>query len=176
MNDALTFSLPEAAALLARTPAILADWLEGVPASWIAVRERPETWSAEEILGHLIHGERTDWIPRACHILAGDGTPFTPFDREAMLRRPSLPVGELLQEFAAARRESLATLDAMQLGDADLGRTGTHPELGRVTLRQLLASWVVHDLSHIGQIARVMAKAYRAEVGPWRAYLPIVDR
>ncbi|HET7042612.1 MAG TPA: DinB family protein, partial [Gemmatimonadales bacterium] len=136
------------------------------------------TWSAYDIVGHLIHGERTDWIARTEHILAhGAAIPFPPFDREAMFRESAgRPLETLLAEFAGLRAASLARLDALGLGTADLARPGLHPALGPVTLRQLLATWVVHDLGHLAQIERVMAKRYREAVGPWRAYLPILDR
>src|SRR5476649_1155100 len=129
-------------------------------------------------MGHLIHGERTDWIPRARIILAqGANRRFTPYDRFAQLHEsPGKSLADLLDEFARLRTESLATLAGWRLTDAELALEGEHPEFGAVTLRQLLATWVAHDLGHVAQTARVMAKQYREAVGPWRAYLPVMDR
>jgi hypothetical protein len=125
-------------------------------------------------MGHLIHGERTDWIPRARHIMAGETGAFEPFDRTAQFRdRKGL--GELLATFADLRRESLAALAGMKLTNSDLDRRGLHPELGSVTLRELLATWVVHDLDHVAQVARTMAKVYAAATGPWSVYLSILQ-
>jgi hypothetical protein len=145
---------------------------------WLHATEGPDTWSPYGIVGHLVHGERTDWIPRAKIILAqGASRRFEPFDRTAQLREDrSRPIGELLDDFARLRAESLTTLRGWRVTDVQLALEGEHPELGAVTLRQLLATWVAHDLGHIAQIARVMAKQYRAAVGPWRAYLPVLDR
>lgn len=174
----MTFILDEALPVLERTPALLRALLDGLPEEWVRATEGTGTWSAFDVVGHLIHGERTDWIPRTQRILKdGDRIPFERFDREAMFRESegrTLP--ELLATFASLRAASLTKLEALQLSPRDLDRPGAHPELGPVTLGQLLATWVVHDLGHLGQIARVMAKRYRAEVGPWRAYLPILDR
>ena len=172
------YDIEEALALLTRTPEVLRALLAGLPAAWTDAREGAGSWSAYDIVGHLIHGERTDWIPRTEHILAhGGAVPFPPFDREAMLHdseHRSLP--DLLAEFARLRAGSLERLRALDLTGADLERPGLHPALGPVALRHHLSSWVVHDLGHLAQIARVMAKRYRRGVGPWRAYLPILDR
>jgi hypothetical protein len=129
-------------------------------------------------VGHLIHGERTDWIPRARIILEqGSDRRFTPYDRFAQFRESEgKSLGDLLDEFTQLRAENLAVLGGWHLTDAQLALTGEHPEFGTVTLRQLLATWVGHDLGHVAQIARVMAKQYREAIGPWRAYLPIMDR
>ena len=169
------FDPGEAVAVLERTPAALGALLAGLPESWVRATEGDGTWSPYDVVGHLVHGERTDWLPRARHILAGETRPFDPFDREAQFAE-SRGVGleELLATFAELRRESVASLVGMNLTRVDLKRTGRHPELGEVTLAQLLATWVVHDLDHIGQIARVMAKAYSGAVGPWGAYLSIL--
>jgi uncharacterized damage-inducible protein DinB len=167
--------LDEAVAILERTPAALDALLSGVPDAWSRATEGEGTWSPYGVIGHLIHGERTDWIPRARHILSGDARPFAPFDREAQFaesERKSLE--DLLAEFAELRGRSLAELRELNLTDGDLCRTGIHPELGEVTLAQLLATWVVHDLDHVGQIARTMAKVYAEAVGPWQAYLSIL--
>jgi len=164
--------------MLERTPRTVREMLNGLPDSWIHATEGPDTWSPYVIVGHLIHGERTDWIPRARIILdqAGDRR-FEPFDRFAQFRESEgKSLGELLDEFATRRQDSLAVLSGWRLTDAHLALEGVHPAFGPVTLRQLLATWVVHDLGHIAQIARVMAKQYRDAIGPWRAYLPVVDR
>lgn len=167
--------LEDAVAVLTRTPASLAALLEGLPDVWTRATEGGETWSPYDVIGHLIHGEHADWLTRARHILAGESRPFDKFDRTAQFdesRGKSL--GQLLSTFAELRRENLAALSAMNLTEEDLRRKGLHPELGEVTLGQLLATWVVHDLDHVGQIARTMAKAYRDAVGPWSAYLSIL--
>jgi hypothetical protein len=169
------FSLSEAAAILSRTPATLAAMLEGLPDTWIQATEGEGTWSPYDVIGHLIHGERTDWIPRAQHILSGDPRPFVPFDRTAQFTdSQGQTLDELLTTFAGLRQENLATLRRMNPTAADLDRKGLHPELGEVTLRQLLATWVVHDLDHVGQIARTMAKVYSEATGPWIEYLSIL--
>ncbi len=171
-----TIDLDEARALLANTPGMLSSWLRDLPEAWLACDEGPETWNAHTVVGHLIEGERHDWIPRVRHLLQhGERVPFPPFDRFAQLRRPRRAIGELLDEFAELRWRSLAALDDLDLQAADLGRRGTHPEFGSVTLGQHLATWVAHDLTHVTQIARVMAKRYRQAVGPWRAYLRVVS-
>ena len=167
--------LDETVALLERTPAALRALLLGLPDVWVRATEGEGTWSPYDVIGHLIHGEKTDWIPRARHILAGETRPFDRFDREAMfVESEGKTLSELLETFAALRRESLAELTAMRVSREDFGRRGLHPELGEVTLGQLLATWVVHDLDHVAQIVRVMAKANRAAVGPWTAYLSIL--
>ena len=169
------FNLEEAVAILERTPATLRAMLAGLPETWTQATEGEGTWSPYDVIGHLIHGEHTDWIPRAQHILAGDPRPFVPFNRTAQFsesRSQTLP--ELLEAFAHLRKENVATLRGMNLTDSDFDRRGLHPELGEVTLRQLLATWVVHDLDHVGQIARTMAKAYANATGPWVEYLSIL--
>jgi len=170
------FDLDHSRLILARTPEVLRVWLTALPEPWLRDNEGPDTWSPYDVLGHLVHGERTDWITRARIIREeGEGRPFPPFDRFAQFRDSvGKTAPDLLDEFAALRRKNLEALDAMRLGETDLARTGTHPSLGRVTLRELLATWVVHDLGHIGQIARVMAGRYGPEVGPWREYLPVL--
>ena len=133
------------------------------------------TWSPYDVVGHLIHGERTDWIPRARHILAGEMRPFEPFDRTAQFRESEgKSLAELLATFADLRHESLRALKAMNLTEDDLDRRGVHPALGEVTMAQLLSTWTVHDLDHVTQIARTMAKVYADAVGPWSAYLSIL--
>ena len=174
----MRFELAEAIAVLERTPGTFRALLAGLPDAWTAPNEGPETFSAFDNLGHLIHGERTDWMPRARIILAQEpGRRFEPFDRFAHYRESEgKTISQLLDELAQLRAANLETLRGWKLSDRELALEGEHPALGRVTLRQLLANWVVHDLGHLAQPARVMAKQYREEVGPWREYLPILDR
>ncbi len=169
------FHLDEAVAVLERTPGSLRALLLGLSERWVRATEGQGTWSPYDVIGHLIHGERADWMVRAQHIMAGDRRPFEPFDRTAQFTESrGKSLAELLSEFDELRRENLAALRAMNLSPADLDRTGQHPALGQVTLGQLLATWVAHDLDHVGQIARTMAKVYRTAVGPWGAYLSIL--
>ena len=174
----MTFSLDAAVPILERTPATLRAMLDGLPADWITATEGPDSWSPYDIVGHLIHGERTDWIARARIILEqGTNRRFEPYDRFAQFRESQgKGLDVLLADFARLRRENLATLEGWRLTEAQMKLEGEHPAFGTVTLRQLLATWVAHDLGHIAQIARVMAKQYRDAVGPWRAYLPVMDR
>ncbi len=169
------FNLDEAVAILERTPASLNALLAGLPERWVRATEGDGTWSPYDVVGHLIHAERTNWIPRVRHTLAGERRPFDPFDRTAQFSESQgKSVGELLATFAELRRENVAALMSMRLTSADLSRTGQHPELGEVRLGQLLATWVVHDLDHVGQIVRTMAKVYSDAVGPWSTYLSIL--
>jgi hypothetical protein len=174
----MDFDLTTGIAVLERTPYTLRAMLAGLPTTWTDGTEGPETWSPYDIVGHLIHGERSDWIPRAQIILArGPNRRFTPFDRFAQFRESQgKTLAELLDDLERLRAENLATLAGWQLTDAQLVLEGEHPALGPVTLRQLLATWVAHDLGHVAQTARVMAKQYREAIGPWRAYLPVMDR
>jgi hypothetical protein len=174
----MEFDLEKGVAVLERTPRALRVMLDGLAPEWTDATEGPETWSPYVIVGHLIHGERTDWIPRARIILSqGASRRFTTFDRFAQLRESQgKSLAELLDEFARLRAGNLATLGGWRLTEAQLDLDGEHPEFGAVTLRQLLATWVAHDLGHVAQMGRVMAKQYREAVGPWRAYLPILDR
>ena len=176
--SATGFKIREAISVLERTPATFRALLAGLPDRWITTNEGPDTFSPFDNVGHLIHGERTDWIPRAGIILAqGANRRFEPYDRFAQIRESQgKRLDELLDEFAQLRAENLGTLRAWKLSERELALEGEHPELGRVTLRQLLAAWVVHDLGHVAQTTRVMAKRYRDAVGPWRAYLPVLDR
>lgn len=168
-------NLSDVVAILQRTPGSLTALLDGLPDSWISATEGPETWSPYNVIGHLIHAERTDWLPRARHILAGETRPFDPFDRNAQFTNDQdATLSELLATFADLRRGNVEDLVDMKLTSMDLKRTGQHPELGLVTLGQLLATWVVHDLDHVGQISRTMAKAYGDAVGPWSQYLSIL--
>lgn len=172
----MKFELDHAIQLLRSTPDTLWVMLAGLPEKWTSSNEGPDTWSAFDVVGHLIHGDKTDWIPRARIILEhGEAKVFEPFDRFAQFEdSKGKSLGELLDVFADLRAENLEILEGMQLTEADLGRTGQHPEFGSVTLRQLLATWVAHDVGHIAQISRVMAKQYKDEVGPWSAYLRVI--
>lgn len=174
----LEFSLTDAIAVLERTPKTLRTLLAGLPDGLITGDEGPDTWSPYVIMGHLVHGERTDWVPRVEIILAQDADRrFTPFDRQAQFRESQgKTLAQLLDEFETLRATNLAALRKWKLTDAQLSLEGIHPAFGAVTLRQLLATWAGHDLGHIAQTARVMAKQYRDAVGPWRAYLPVMDR
>jgi hypothetical protein len=170
-------NLQHTISLLARTPATLDALLRELPQEWTMRNEGGNTFHAFDVLGHLIHGERTDWMPRAKRILEfGESRAFDRFDRRAQERdsqSKSLP--ELLDEFARLRAANLAELRALKLTDQDLNRRGLHPELGTVTLSQLLATWAAHDLTHLHQLSRIMAHQYRDAVGPWTAYLGVMQ-
>lgn len=171
------FDLTTALPVLERTPRVLHDLLDGLPDAWIQATEGPGTWSPFDVVGHLIHGERTDWMLRT-EIIVRDGEQcaFPPFDRFAMFEASrGRTMAELLDTFARLRVANLDRLRALELRESDLARRGRHPELGLVTLGQLLATWVAHDLSHIAQIVRVMGRQYGEAVGPWRAYLPMLQ-
>jgi hypothetical protein len=166
----------DAVALLERTPAVLETLLHDLPESWTHRDEGAGTWTVFDVVGHLIHGERTDWMPRLKIILEfGETRAFEPFDRLAQQRdSANMSLPELLDLFARLRRENLHDLRALNLQPSDLERRGRHPALGVVTLGQLISTWVVHDLTHLHQISRVMAHQYREAVGPWRAYLGVL--
>lgn len=172
----MDFELKQGIAVLERTPRVLDALLRGVPDVWVRATEGPETWSPYDVVGHLIHGEKTDWIPRARIILErGEGRTFEKFDRFAQFRDSAgKTLAALLDEFAALRARNLEALRSWKLTPAQLDLRGRHPELGAVTLGQLLATWVAHDLDHVSQIVRVMAKQYAVAVGPWSAYLKVV--
>ena len=174
----MDFNLKAGIDILERTPGALRALLAGLPPAWTDATEGLGTWSPYVIVGHLIHGERTDWIPRAQIILAQKPERrFEPYDRFAQFRESEgKSLAALLDEFAQLRAANVAVLVGWNLTDTQLQLEGEHPEFSRVTLRQLLATWVAHDLSHVAQTARVMAKQYREAVGPWRAYLPVMDR
>src|SRR5712671_2553382 len=176
MANLTEFSLAEAVAVLTRTPATLDALLRGLPNVWVHCNEGKATWSALDIVGHLICGERNDWTPRARVILEnGEARPFDPFDRFAQSRESqNKSLEQLLDDFARLRRENLAALQALNLQPENLSRRGRHPALGVVTLQQLLATWAVHDLTHVHQLSRVMAHQYRDAVGPWSAYLGVL--
>ena len=171
-----SFDLGEGIAVLERTPAVLSAWLTGLPGPWIRADEGPDTWSPFDIVGHLIDGEETDWIPRARLILAqGADRRFVPFDRFRHLRdREGATLAERLERLAGLRKANLDTLRGWSITPDRLAWTGVHPEFGEVTLRQLLATWVAHDLDHLMQIARIMGKRYTAAAGPWQAYLRVL--
>lgn len=170
--------MPGSIEILARTPATLRALLADVRPFWARGTEGPDTFSPFDNVGHLIDGEETDWMPRARIILSqGKNRRFEPYDRfRHRTRNATRSLDSLLDEFATLRAENLRVLASWRLTDAQLGLEGEHPSLGSVTLRQLLAAWVVHDLGHIAQVARVMAKQYGGEVGPWVAYLPVLNR
>jgi hypothetical protein len=167
----------DATTLLARTPHALTALLEGLPDAWLHRDDGEGTWSAYAIAGHLLHGDATNWLPRIRLIVEhGTGGTFAPFDRVAMLGWEREPVAALLERFRSARAGSLRDLATLGLTADDLGRCGTHPEFGTVTLAQVLAAWVAHDLTHLAQIGEVLAGRYREEVGPYRRYMPALER
>jgi hypothetical protein len=170
-------NLNHTVALLSRTPAALSALLRDLPEEWTLRNEGEKTWSPYDVVGHLIHGERTDWMPRAKRILeAGESRAFDPFDRWAQERESrGKALGQLLDEFSELRAQNLVELRRMNLQPADLERRGKHPALGIVTLSQLLATWAAHDLTHLHQISRVMAYQYREAVGPWSAFLGVMQ-
>jgi hypothetical protein len=172
----MTVILSEAKDRLKRTPSVLDALLRGVDESWARANEGPDTFSPFDVVGHLIDGEETDWIPRAMLIRARDTAPFAPYDRfRHRERNVGRTLDSLLDEFARLRATNLELLHSWNLSDAELDLRGLHPTLGAVTLRQLLATWVVHDLGHIAQVARVMAKHYADDVGPWKEFLPVLS-
>ena len=172
----MTFDLNRCLEVLERTPRALELLLLELSPEWTMHNEGPDTWSAYDVVGHLIHGERTDWIPRAKRLLEfGETRPFDAFDRFAQFRESQgKSLATLLAEFHEVRTANLFKVRTRHLTDADLDRTGTHPKFGTVTLRQLLATWAVHDLDHLAQISRVMAKQLKVEVGPWVEYMRVV--
>ena len=163
--------------VLRSTPGALRALLERLSEPWVTATEGEDTWSAFDVVGHLIHGEETDWIPRLRIILEhGESQPFESFDRFAQFEKSSgKTLQDLLEDFERLRAENVRTLENMYLRESQLELTGTHPELGRVTVRELLATWAVHDLGHIAQIVRVMARSCSNEVGPWRQYLRVLN-
>ena len=173
----MEYELDHAIDILGRTPATLRLLLQNLPDEWLQGNEGPETWSPFDVMGHLVHGEKTDWIPRARIILQhGDTRAFEPFDRFAMFEESKgKSLDDLLAEFERLRSESLRQLEELNVTPELLAKRGRHPELGEVTLSQLLSTWVVHDLGHVAQIVRVMSSQYGEAVGPWRAYLPVLS-
>ena len=173
----MKFNLDEAIPVLRQTPTTLRSLLAGLPERWVESSGDPIFWHPYDVVGHLVHGERTDWIPRARIILeVGESQTFDSFDREAMFAESKgKSLGDLLDEFELLREQNLETLDSWQLSEEDLRKKGAHPELGSVTLGHLLATWTAHDLGHIIQISRVMARKYIDEVGPWTRYLSVLE-
>ncbi len=174
----MNFNLDHAISLLTRTPNVLHAMLAGLPPEWINSNEGEETWSPYDVIGHLIHGERADWIPRAKIIVEeGESQPFDSFDRFAQFAESQgKSLEELLEAFENLRQANIERLKEMKLKAEDLSRRGSHPALGAVTLEQLLATWVAHDQSHIVQIARTMARQYQEAVGPWQEYLSVLKK
>jgi len=172
----MKYQIDQAIEILSRTPATLSSMLLGLSEPWVIHNEGGESWSPYDIVGHLIHGERSDWMQRIERILElGEAWSFEPFDRFAQFHESrGKSLRELLETFADLRQYNLKSLDAIDITEDKLELCGTHPDFGQVTLRQLLATWVVHDLGHLAQAARVMAKQYAGEVGPWKAYSPIL--
>ena len=173
----MEFQLEQAVEILSRTPATLNALLRDLPVAWVLKNEGGDSWRPYDVVGHLIHGEETDWLPRARIILEhGEVKAFEPFDRFAQFEQSKgKDLEDLLDRFAALRQNNLAALEQLQITPAQLEQRGKHPQLGSVTLRELLATWVAHDLSHIAQTVRVMCKQYGNEVGPWKQFLPIFD-
>lgn len=174
----MDFELSQAILILKKTPTTLISFLKDLPEEWSHKNEGNNTWSAFDIIGHLIHGEKTDWIPRA-RIILGDNSnkDFEPFDRFAQFENSKgKTLNELLTSFNKLREENIRHLLAMNISENDLDKEGVHPEFGNVSLKQLLATWVTHDLGHIAQITRVMAKQYKHEVGPWKEYIGILSK
>lgn len=174
----MDYSLDKAIEILRQTPKTLHTYLSNLSNEWTLCNEGEDTWCAYDIVGHLIHGEKTDWMQRIKIVLnqIGDKT-FEPFDRFAQFETSKgKNLEELLKEFSHLREKNLNKLNGISIKETQLNLKANHPELGEVTLRQLLSTWVVHDLGHIAQIARVMAKQYKHEVGPWKEYLPILNK
>jgi hypothetical protein len=174
----MNFDVDKSIEILERTPRVIECLLDGISGEWTGSTEGPNSWSTYDVVGHLIHGEKTDWMPRLEIILSGGAdTTFPPFDRFAQFKDSAgKSIRKLLEEFRELRRANISALRARRLTVAHLKQTGTHPALGTVTLEQLLATWVVHDLDHIAQIARAMAARYTSDVGPWKEYLKILKQ
>ena len=171
------FSFEKSIEVLKETPRTLYSLLGSLSEDWTHSNEGKNTWSPFDIVGHLIHGEHTDWIPRLNVILFDDNKTFIPFDRFAQFENSKgKTLKHLLLEFAVARNENLEYLRSLNLSESDWNKEGIHPELGPVTLQQLIATWVTHDLGHIAQISRVLAKQYKNDVGPWTAYISILNQ
>ena len=176
-GNKMKYSLEKSYEILDRTPAVLNALLAGLPDDWVMPNEGPETFSPYDVIGHLVHGEKTDWVVRAKMILEfGNTQTFVKWNRFAQYEESKgKSLQQLLDEFAAIRKENMVWFKALNLSEDDLDRKGMHPVLGDVTLRHLLATWVVHDLTHIAQITRVMAKQYKTEMGPWPEFFRILD-
>jgi len=173
----MNFSIDKSLEILTQTPKTIHSLLGNLSDEWVFSNEGEETWSPFDVIGHLIHGEKTDWIQRTNIILKEENKQFKPFDRFAQFENSKgKSMHELLGEFSVLREKNLSYLMSLNLTESDLSLIGIHPEFGDVTLQQLLATWVTHDLGHIAQIARVLAKQYKNEVGPWVAYIPILQK
>lgn len=173
----MKFNKEQSIVILQKTPAVLQSLLADLHDEWVFSNEGPETFSAFDVVGHLIHGEKTDWAVRTQHILEhGTGLPFHPYDRFAQFEESKgKSMAQLLEEFKQLRNKNIRWLQSLELKDADLDKKGMHPALGEVTLRNLLSTWVVHDLTHIAQATRVMAKQYKEEIGPWTEFFRILN-
>ena len=173
----MSHNLADTVSLLSRTPITLNTLLRDQPDIWTTSNEGANTWTAYDVIGHLAHGERADWIPRVkCILQHGESHAFEPFDRFAQDRESKgKSLSQLLDEFSQLRAENLGTLRAMNLQPADLDRRGLHPSLGPVTMSQLLATWAAHDMTHVHQISRILARQYRETVGPWSQYLGVLQ-
>ncbi len=173
----MEYTVTGAMEILERTPAVLKALLNGLSDDWVMNNEGPETFSPYDVIGHLIHGEKTDWTARTKMILEyGNTKPFVPWDRFAQYEESKgKSLAQLLDEFAAIRKENMTWFKSLQLTEADLDKKGLHPKLGEVTLRNLLSTWVIHDLTHIAQVTRVMAKQYKVEMGPWVDFFRIMS-
>lgn len=174
----MMFELHKSKQLLTRTPSILESMLSGLSEEWLKNNEGEMTWSPYDVVGHLIHGEKTDWLTRAKIILSDtENKTFEPFDRFYQMNEgKERTILDLLKEFREIREHNLNELNTLEISEIDLTKKGMHPEFGEVSLKQLLSTWVVHDLGHISQISRVMAKQYESEVGPWKEYLGILKK
>lgn len=172
----MKFDLSKSILILERTPTVLNSLLRDLPSDWVSPNEGEDTWSPYDVIGHLVHGEKTDWLTRTKIILSkGDHKNFKPFDRFAQFEdSKGKSINQLLDDFRTLREDNLAELQSLNITELQLELQGKHPEFGTVTLNELLSTWVAHDLGHIAQISRVMAKQYEDEVGPWKAYLGIL--
>lgn len=172
----IEFSIDKTLEVLEQTPETLSLFLKNLSKEWVFANEGENTWSSYDIIGHLIHGEKTDWIPRLNKILNDQDKNFEPFDRFAQFENSKgKTLRVLLTEFKILRVNNLNYLKSLNLSDSDLERIGVHPEFGEVTVKQLLATWATHDLGHIAQISRVLAKQYKDQVGPWTHYISILN-
>lgn len=176
-KETMRFDFEKSYEIWERTPAILRVTLSGIDSEWTNNNEGPETFSPYDVVGHLIHGEITDWAPRVQMILEeGAGRVFQPYDRFAMYEESKgKSMDQLLNEFEQLRKKNMEWLRSLKISETDLEKKGLHPKFGEVTLRQLLSTWVVHDLTHLAQINRVMAKQYKEEIGPWLEYFRIMS-
>ncbi|HEX5154377.1 MAG TPA: DinB family protein [Parafilimonas sp.] len=173
----MEYDIVKSLEILERTPAVLHTLLSGIDNEWVTNNEGPDTFSPYDVIGHLVHGEKTDWTARIKRILEyGTSKSFDSFDRFAMYEESrGKTMQQLLNEFEDIRKQNIIWFKLLDLQQTDYDKKGMHPKLGEVTLRNLLATWVVHDLTHIAQITRVMAKQYKAEIGPWVEFFRILN-